>query len=414
VLFRSVAQQTGKLVGEDLKLKAVVDAGDTRLDLRADTARFGQTDGGLQTAPLNATLSGKAAGASLDLKLTSPLALDLAQKRLRLTAMDLRFSAKKQTVDLNGALKGPAEFALAAQTLRLPGFDLDLTAASPNLTGGPLAARLGGDLDADIAARKADLRFNGKVDGHAVSGTLAAEAAGTPAVRANVQARDVDIARVIARVSPSDLLSGKGDLDLKVTTRGDTPQAMTQALNGDGAVRLRDGAVKGLDLNASLREATAAVRKALGKQTGNAVKTKRTDFSEMLATFTIRDGVLDNRDLALKSPLLRVAGAGTVDLVKGELDYGVKASLVASREGQGGAERSQVSGITVPVRLFGPLAAPQYSIDFASMLSADNLQRAIADPAAAKEAAKDAVRDARDQVKGVKDSVKDLKGLFGR
>jgi len=408
--LQSLAQQAGKLAGEGFKLKAVVDAKDTRLDLRADTARFGQTDGGLQSAPLQVTVSGKAAGASLDLKLTSPLALDLAQKRLRLSAMDLRFSAKKQTVDLNGALKGPAEFALAAQTLRLPGFDLDLTAASPNLSGGPLAVRLGGDLDAGIAARKADLRFTGRVDGHTVSGTLAAEAAGTPALKADVRARDVDIARVIARVSPSDLLSGKGDLDLKVTTRGDTPPALTQALNGEGVVRLRDGAVKGLDLNSSLREATAAVRKALGKETGNAVKTKRTDFSEMLATFTIRDGVLDNRDLSLKSPLLRVAGAGTVDLVKGELDYGVKASLVATREGQGGADRSGVAGITVPVKLFGPLAAPQYSIDFASMLSADTLQRAIADPAAAKEA----VRGAREQVKGVQDSVKDLKGLFGR
>jgi hypothetical protein len=30
------------------------------------------------------------------------------------------------------------------------------------------------------------------------------------------------------------------------------------------------------------------------------VKTKKTDFSEMTATFTLRDGVLDNRDLALK------------------------------------------------------------------------------------------------------------------
>ena len=170
---------------------------------------------------------------------------------------------------------------------------------------------------------------------------------------------------------------------------------------------LRDGAVKGLDLNSSLREVRASVRRALGKETGTTVKSKKTDFSAMTASFTIRDGVLDNRDLALKSPLLRVAGAGSIDLVKGELDYGVKASVVASREGQGGQERADLLGITVPVKLYGPLSAPQYSIDFAAMLTPETLQKALSDPKAAKDAAKDTVRNVKEQVKG-------LKNLFGR
>ncbi|MBU3694948.1 MAG: AsmA family protein [Rhodocyclaceae bacterium] len=404
----------GAVSGQGVTVQAKVDGPDTQLDIRAAAARIDQQGRTLSSSPLQATVSGKAAGTSLDLKLASPLTLDLAQQRLGLRAVDLQFSAKQQLVDLNGRLKGPADFALASQTLRLPGFSLDLTAASPKLAGGPVAVRLDGDLDAGLAARRADLRFDGKVDGHAVAGIVGAEAAGAPALRADLKARDVDIARVIARFSKSDLLSGRGDLDLKVNTRGDSAEALTKALNGSGAVALRDGAVKGLDINSSIREVRSAVRKALGKESGTTVKTKKTDFSEMTATFAIRDGVLDNRDLALKSPLLRVAGAGTIDLVKGELDYGVKASVVATREGQGGAERAQLAGVTVPVKLFGPLAAPQYSIDFAAMLTPDTLQKALADPGAAREAAKETVRDAKEQVKALKDGVRDLKGLFGR
>jgi uncharacterized protein involved in outer membrane biogenesis len=368
----------------------------------------------LSTSPLQATMSGTLAGASVDLSAATPLRFDLAQNRLSLQDLALQFSAKQQLVDLNGTLKGPAELALASQTLRVPKFALDLTASSPKLAGGPVQATISGELGANAAARSADVRFEGHIDGHALGGTLGAEAAGTPSLRADLRAREVDIAKVIARFSSSDLLAGKGDVDIRVTTQGATAAALTQALNGDGAVVLRDGAVKGLDINSSIREMRSAVRKVLGKETGTTAKNKRTDFSEMTASFTIRDGVLDNRDLAMKSPLLRVAGAGTVDLVKAQLDYGVKASLVASREGQGGEERSQLAGITVPVKLYGPLAAPQYSIDFAAMLTPDVVQKALANPGAAKEAAKETVRDVKEQAKGVKDSVRDLKGLFGR
>lgn len=416
--IEQLQQKAGAVGGRGVKLQATLDSAETKLSAQAAFDRLQQKGRLLQTSPLQATVSGKAAGSSIDLKLSSPLALDLAQGRVDLTDMALRVSVKQALLDLDADLRGPAALALAGQTLSLPRFALDLTAASPKLTGGPVKSKLAGDLTASIAARKADLRFDGTVDGHAIGGTLGAEVAGTesakmPVLRADLKARNVDIARVIARFSPSDLLTGKGDLDLKVTTRGDTAAALTQALNGEGAVALRDGAVKGLDINSSIRDVRATVRKALGKETGTTVRSKKTDFSEMLATFTLRDGVLDNRDLSLKSPLLRVAGAGTVDLVKGELDYGVKASVVATREGQGGAERSQLAGITVPVKLFGPLAAPQYNIDFAAMLTPETVQKALSDPRAAREAVKETTRDVREQVKSLKEGVKDLKGLFG-
>ena len=395
------------LSGQGVDLQVRVDGAGAQLDMRASMDRLEQKGDVLQSSPVQATVSGKVAGSSVDLKLATPLRMDLPRKLLSLPDGVLEFAAKQQLVDITGTLKGPADLMLGSQTLRLPRFALDLTASSPKLAGGPVPVKLAGDLSIGIAARNAELRFDGLVDGHALTGTVGADAAGIPALRGDLKALDVDIARVIARFSDSDLLAGSGTLDLRVTTRGSTAAALTQTLNGEGAVSLRDGAIKGLDLNSSLREVRAGVRRALGKETGTTVKSKKTDFSAMTASFQIRDGVLDNRDLALKSPLLRVAGAGSIDLVKGELDYGVKASVVASREGQGGAERADLAGITVPVKLYGPLAAPQYSIDFAAMLTPENLQKALSDPKAAKDAAKDTLRDVKEQVKG-------LKNLLGR
>src|SRR5690606_22299486 len=90
---------------------------------------------------------------------------------------------------------------------------------------------------------------------------------------------------------------------------------------------------------------------------------------ELTATFEVANGVARNEDLAMKSPLLRVDGAGDIDIGEDRLDYRLKASLVATTKGQGGRDVADLAGITVPVQLTGSLDAPQWSIDFASMAS---------------------------------------------
>ncbi|MGN2393783.1 AsmA family protein, partial [Pelomicrobium sp. G1] len=60
---------------------------------------------------------------------------------------------------------------------------------------------------------------------------------------------------------------------------------------------------------------------------------------------------------------LRLAGAGSGDIVNDTRDYLLKATVVATSKGQGGAELAQLKGITVPVRGTGPLAQPRYEFD---------------------------------------------------
>ena len=55
-------------------------------------------------------------------------------------------------------------------------------------------------------------------------------------------------------------------------------------------------------------------------------------------------------------PLIRVAGAGTIDLPAQSLDYAAMPEIVASLEGQGGGD---ATGFTIPVRIQGPWAKPK-------------------------------------------------------
>src|SRR5207245_7156584 len=129
------------------------------------------------------------------------------------------------------------------------------------------------------------------------------------------------------------------------------------SLSGAARVRLRDGAIKGIDIAGLLRKARAAA----GRQPGQAADGKeRTNFSELSASFSIKNGVAHNEDLDVKSPLLRIGGSGDIDIGRSTLSYVVKASIVATAKGQGGKELDKLAGLTVPVKLSGPLDAMNY------------------------------------------------------
>ena len=179
-------------------------------------------------------------------------------------------------------------------------------------------------------------------------------------------------------LADNDMLEGKGNVILDVTTQGNTVSALKKALNGSADVKLADGAVKGIDIAGSIRNAKAKLGALRGEQTQAADKSQKTDFSELTATFKINNGVARNNDLSLKSPLLRVGGEGEINIGADSLNYLVKASIVGTSKGQGGRDTEDLRGVTVPVRVSGPLAAPSYKLDFGSTAK-DTAKQAITD-----------------------------------
>src|SRR6185295_17008547 len=122
-------------------------------------------------------------------------------------------------------------------------------------------------------------------------------------------------------------------------------------LAGTAKLQLKDGAIKGINLAEVFRRAKSALGSQ--EQRAQAREAQQTDFSEMNASFTIKNGVAHNEDLDVKSPLFRISGKGDIDIGNSTLDYVTRASVVASTKGQGGDDLAQLQGLTVPVRLHG-------------------------------------------------------------
>lgn len=178
----------------------------------------------------------------------------------------------------------------------------------------------------------------------------------------------INIGPLLRDAVQKDMLEGRGTVQLDLRTVGTTSTDLKRALNGNASMVLKDGAVKGFNLAAALRKAKAM----LGSESAakeQAEGGEQTDFSDLSASFRIDKGVAHNQDLLLRSPFLRVQGAGLIDVAASSMDYNVKASLVNTSTGQGGKKLEDVGSITVPVAISGPLDDLSYSLDTRALVA---------------------------------------------
>jgi AsmA protein len=227
-----------------------------------------------------------------------------------------------------------------------------------------------------------------------MKGSLGVNAAAVPVITVDQKLSGVDVAALTKDAANFDTLEGRGNVAMNLSMRGNTVSAMKKAMNGNLSLNLADGAIKGINVAKSLRDAQGMLGRA---QTQAANQSEKTDFSELRAFFKINNGVAHNDDLSMKSPLLRVAGAGDIDIGQSSMNYLARATLAKTIEGQGG--RDNVAGITVPVRVSGPFADLKYTLDFGALVNEAARQKV--------EAAKQEIKTkAQDQLKN------SLKGLF--
>ncbi|MFL6579666.1 MAG: AsmA family protein [Burkholderiales bacterium] len=185
-----------------------------------------------------------------------------------------------------------------------------------------------------------------------------------------------------------DLLEGRGNVGLDVTTSGTLVSVLKKTLNGTARIELKDGAIKGIDIAQSLRKAKALFAGGASDEQTAAAGGK-TDFSELTASFTIRNGIAHNGDLLAKSPFLRLTGEGDINIPESSLNYLAKAAIVATSEGQDGKDLAELQGLTVPVRASGPFTALKYKVEASSILS-DSAKRKFNEK---KEQIKDKLED---------------------
>lgn len=250
-----------------------------------------------------------------------------------------------EPIDLSGLRAANADLALSVEGLIIRKIKIGQGHLGVQLQNGKLIADL-----TDLALYQGNGKGHVTLDG---SGKV-------PGIGLDMNLAGVQAEPLLKDMMDLDRLSGTGNGQIQVSGSGASQADLMKALNGKGAVKFENGAIKGVNLAAMVRNVSTAF---LDAQAGRA---QQTDFSELSGTFVIEKGILENNDLILQAPLLRLTGAGTVDLPQRSIHYRIEPKVAATIEGQGG--RQDAGGLAVPVVIEGSWDHLSYKPDLSALL----------------------------------------------
>jgi AsmA protein len=206
--------------------------------------------------------------------------------------------------------------------------------------------------------------------GGQVSGQLTVDASsGNPTYVLSSDLVGVRALPLLRAAADFDKLDGKLQAKIAVRSAGTSQRAIMSNLGGTVFANFQDGAIRGLNVARMIRSLTSGTLSGWQE-----TREQTTDLTQLSASFRIEKGQATTSDLNLVGPLVKMTGAGTIDLAGKTLAFRVEPKLVMTTEGQG--RSGDPVGLGIPVVIDGPWAEPRIYPDMAGIL--DNPDAAYA------------------------------------
>ena len=183
-----------------------------------------------------------------------------------------------------------------------------------------------------LKARFANL---GAYGGQASGDLIVDASAASPTYTLRSDLAGVRALPLLRSVADFDKLDGKLQAKMALRSTGNSQRAIMSNLDGTVFAVFQDGAIRGLNVAQMIRSLTSGTLS--GWQEG---KEQTTDLTQLGASFRVEKGQATTSDLNLVGPLVKMTGAGTVDLGAQTLAFRVEPKLVMTTEGQGRDFRS--------------------------------------------------------------------------
>ena len=176
-----------------------------------------------------------------------------------------------------------------------------------------------------------------------------------PALSLDEHLTAIDVGKLMASGSKYMHVSGRGNVDLKATARGQGADAILKTLNGKFGLNVADGAVEGIDLGYALAQADALIGK---HELSNTPNTKRTKFDALKMTADIAAGIATTHDLDISSTVIKVTGQGNANLPAKTVDLALVADTLKT---------AGTTPLKIPVKVTGSMTDPTVKPDIEAL-----------------------------------------------
>jgi AsmA protein len=179
-----------------------------------------------------------------------------------------------------------------------------------------------------------------------------------PALRLMLDAKGFDGLRLLRDYAGLERFEGTASTSLNLSARGRSLQEFVSTLAGTGAFSFANGAVRGIDIEAMVKDVGTNI--LTGWRQGPDAKTP---FDSLRASFTVSNGIASTKDINFASPVLSLSGGGVIDLPRQALNLKVSPTLTLAA-----AQGLDLAGLEVPIIVKGPWAKPKIYPDIAGIL----------------------------------------------
>jgi AsmA protein len=195
-----------------------------------------------------------------------------------------------------------------------------------------------------------------------VASTVRLDVSGeSPKTQITLDSKGIQAGPLLKDALEREIIEGSLSANMTLGMTGDTPAMVKKSLAGKGELKFVDGAIVGIDIANTVRNAAAGL--GMGEKTA---EKPRTDFAELKIPFSAAQGVVNIPGANLTSPLVRLSAVGDANLVKEALDFRVEPKVVATLKGQG--DTQDRSGLMVPLLITGSFNAPKIRPDLKAMV----------------------------------------------
>ena len=168
----------------------------------------------------------------------------------------------------------------------------------------------------------------------------------------NGKFNQVDIQALLMALKNINKISGSTNATLNLSTAGNNAAEIKRHLTGSVYVDINKGYLYGFDIEYYLNKAQMLAKK-LPADT-QLVDNKKTPFDQLTGNFNFQNGVISNQDLHGFASFYDLTGAGTIDLVKEQIQYRLKAISLKND----GSKRKWPLAVIISGPLYQPKVAP--------------------------------------------------------